>query len=75
MICATPTLNLSPGMNAVAFYTYIIKFSDFNFVSFMSYTYNNKAPMHGTSVHYSPNQPSPMTAPVTAPQPHSLHLA
>ena len=27
-------------MNAVAFFTYIINFSDFNLVSFMPYTYN-----------------------------------
>ena len=27
-------------MDAVAFITYIINFSDFNLVSFMSYTYN-----------------------------------
>ena len=40
MIYLTPTLNLRPGMNAVAFFTYIINFSDFNLVSFMPYTYN-----------------------------------
>ena len=40
MICVTPTLNLRPGMNAAAFFTYIINFSDFNLVSFMPYTYN-----------------------------------
>ena len=27
-------------MNAAAFFTYIINFSDFNLVSFMPYTYN-----------------------------------
>ena len=27
-------------MNGVAFFTYIINFSDFNLVSFMPYTYN-----------------------------------
>ena len=27
-------------MNAVAFFTYTLKFSDFNSVSFMVYTYN-----------------------------------
>ena len=27
-------------MDAVTFFTYIINFSDFNLVSFMSYTYN-----------------------------------
>ena len=27
-------------MDAIAFFTYIINFSDFNLVSFMSYTYN-----------------------------------
>ena len=34
------TLFLRPGMNAAAFFTYIINFSDFNLVSFMPYTYN-----------------------------------
>ena len=35
-----PTLNLRPGMNAAAFSTYIINFSEFKLVSFMAYTYN-----------------------------------
>ena len=53
------TLNLRPGMDAAAFFTYIINFSDFNLVSFMSYTYNigtGLAPI-------SPHQPNPMTQP------------
>ena len=34
-------------MNAVVFFTYIVKFSDFNSVSFMAYTYTelDLAPM------------------------------
>ena len=72
MICVTPTLNLRPGMNAAAFFTYIIKFSDFNLVSFMPYTYNIGTGLAPVSPalwqplwqHHSP----------TAPQPHSLHL-
>ena len=40
MIQVTSTLNLRPGMDAAAIFTYIINFSDFNLVSFMSYTYN-----------------------------------
>ena len=47
MICVTSTLNLRPGMNAVAFFTYIIKSSDLNLVSFMSYTLNKKPPCMG----------------------------
>ena len=39
-ILTVPTLNLRPGMNAAAFFTYIINFSYFNLVSFMPYTYN-----------------------------------
>ena len=31
---------MRPGMNAVAFFTYMINFSEFNMVSFMAYTYN-----------------------------------
>ena len=60
-------------MDALAFFTYLINFLDFNLISFMSYTYNI-----GTGL-------APMTAPsawpcdnphdnTTAPQPHSLHL-
>ena len=35
-----PILNLRPGLNAVAFFTYIVKFPIFKLVSFMAYTYN-----------------------------------
>ena len=35
-----PTLNLRPGLNSVAFFTYIVKFPAFKLVSFMAYTYN-----------------------------------
>ena len=35
-----PTLNLRPGMDSVAYFTYIINFSDFKLISFMGYTYN-----------------------------------
>ena len=52
-------------MNAAAFFTYIINFSDFNLVSFMPYTYNLYM---GTSPCDGPCQPGPMTAP----KPHSF---
>ena len=69
MICVTPTLNLRPGMNAVALFTYIINFSDFNLVSFMPYTYNigtGLAPMMAPvgPVPWQPHSP-------TVPQPYS----
>ena len=35
-----PTLNLRPGLNLVAFSTYIVKLPAFKLVSFMAYTYN-----------------------------------
>ena len=35
-----PILNLRPGLNSVAFFTYIVKFPAFKLVSFMAYTYN-----------------------------------
>ena len=35
-----PTLNLRPGLNSVAFFTYIVKFPAFKLVIFMAYTYN-----------------------------------
>ena len=34
------TLNMRPRMDLVAFFTYIINFSDLKMVSFMAYTYN-----------------------------------
>ena len=73
MIQVTSTLNLRPEMDAVAFFIYIINFSDFNLVSFMSYTYNidmGLAPMMAplAQPHDSPHDST------TAPQPHSLHL-
>ena len=39
-IYVTPALNLRPGLNLVAFFTYIQKFPAFKLVSFKSYTYN-----------------------------------
>ena len=57
-------------MDLVAFFAYIINLSDFNLVSFMSYTYNigmGPAPM------MAPISPAPwQPASVRAPQPHSL---
>ena len=35
-----PTLNLRPGLNLAAFFTYIVKLSAFKLLSFMAYTYN-----------------------------------
>ena len=64
MICVTPTLNLRPEMNAVAFFAYIINFSDFNLVSFMPYTYNIGM---GLAPYDGPCWPGP----VTATQPYS----
>ena len=39
-IYVTPALNLRPGLNLAAFFTYIQKFPAFKLVSFMAYTYN-----------------------------------
>ena len=39
-IYVLPALSLTPGLNSVAFCTYIIKFSDLKLASFMSYTHN-----------------------------------
>ena len=67
MICVTPTLNLRPGMNSVAFFIYIINFSDFNLVSFMPYTYNigmGLAPMMAPTgpALWQPHSPHSLTA-------------
>ena len=72
MIQVTCTLNLRPGMDAAAFFTYIINFSDFNLVSFMSYTYNIGTGLVPVMAPIAPALRQP--APVTAPQPQSLHL-
>ena len=61
------TWNLRPGMNAAAFFTYIINFSDLNLVSFMPYTYNidtGLAPIgpalwQPPSQHHNPTAPQP----------------
>ena len=69
-----PTLNLRPGLNSVAFFTYIIKFPAFKLVSFMAYTYNIQGWWDGTRQcpllawpHYgSPtSQPHSLTATLT----------
>ena len=39
-IYVTPALNLRPGLNLAAFFTYIQKFPAFKLVSFMAYAYN-----------------------------------
>ena len=51
-------------MNAAAYFTYIINFSDFNLVSFMPYTYN-------IGMGLAPIGPA-LWQPLW--QPHSLHL-
>ena len=63
-------------MNAAAFFTYIIKFSDFNLVSFMPYTYNIGIGIAPITAPIGPAlwQPHSSTAlqphSPTAPQPH-----
>ena len=52
-------------------FTYIINFSDFNLVSFMSYTLQKKPPCTGLVCVGPHDSPCDST---TAPQPHSLHL-
>ena len=61
-ICLIPTLNLRPGLNSVAFFTYIVKFPAFQLVSFMAYTYNIQGWQDGTRCqpHNSPHWPSPI---------------
>ena len=64
-----PALNLRPGLNSMAFFTYIIKFSAFKLVSFMVYTYNIQGLWDNT------RQQPPFAQPhdghlMTAPQPH-----
>ena len=68
-ICLIPTLNLRPGLNSAAFFTYIVKFPAFQLVSFMAYTYNIQGWQDGTRCqpHDSPHWPSPMTAPYDSP--------
>ena len=63
-----PTLNLRPGLNSAAFFTYIVKFPAFKLLSFMAYTYNIQGWRDGTR--RRPHRPGPMTA--TPWQPHSL---
>ena len=65
------TLNLRPGLNSVAFFTYIVKFPAFKLLSFMAYTYNIQGWWDRTRHQppWQPHQPSPMTA--TLWQPHS----
>ena len=43
-----PALNLRPGLNSVAFFTYVVKFPAFKLVSFMAYTYNIQGWQDGT---------------------------
>ena len=47
-IYTVPALKLKPAMNSVAFFTYIIKFSDLKWVSFMSYTHDIQGWGYGT---------------------------
>ena len=47
-ILAISILKLRPSLNAAAFYTYIVKFSDLKVVSFMLYTYNIQGRCDGT---------------------------
>ena len=65
-----PTLNLRPGLNSVAFSTYIVKFPAFKLVSFMAYTYNIQGWWDGTRQCPLLAQPHD-GSPITAPQPHS----
>ena len=65
------TLNLRPGQNSVAFFTYIVKFPAFKLLSFMAYTYNIKGWWDGTR-HWPLSAWPHDSHPVTAPQPHSL---
>ena len=65
-----PTLNLRPGLNSAAFFTYIVKFSAFKLLSFMAYTYNIQGWWDGTRCRPLWRPPSLMTA--TPWQPHSL---
>ena len=69
-IYVTPALNMRPGLNLVALFTYIQKFPAFKLVSFMAYTYNIWGWRDGTRQHpllAGPHDGSP----ITAPQPHS----
>ena len=67
-----PTLNLRPGLNSVAFFTYIVKFPAFKLLSFMAYTYNIQGWWDGTR-HQPPWWPHQKLAPWPTPwQPHSL---
>ena len=69
------TLFLRPGMNAVAFSTYIINFSDFNLVSFMPYTYNigtGIAPIMAPLAQPCDSHTVPQPYNPTALQPHIL---
>ena len=68
-----PTLNLRPGLNLVAFFTYIVKFPAFRLLSFMAYTYNIQG-WQDRSRHWPPLARPCDSHPVTAPQPHSLTL-
>ena len=55
-----PTLNLRPGLNSEAFFTYIVKFPAFRLLSFMAYIYNIQGWQDGTRCW--PHWPGPMTA-------------
>ena len=63
-------------MNAMAFFTYTVNFSEFKMVSFMSYTLKKKPLCMGiVCIGLMMAQPhdSPCDS-TTAPQPHNLHL-